>query len=154
MNEYRTPKFNKNTGYLLPGIYLMTIDELLNHKILGGTLQRQKLIKSLKEACEIYWKYGIYEIYTNGSFSTMKAEPNDIDGYLCVNTNSKEFINLQKSNSVWSKFYGYHHEKDKFEMWYKHKIEFYIEPEGENIFHYFFTHSRENIVRGIIKIIK
>ena len=68
MKEYRIPKFDKITGYLKSGIYCMTIDELLNHKVLGGTSQRQTLIKSLKEACEFYWSYGIDEIYANGSF--------------------------------------------------------------------------------------
>ncbi len=29
---YDKPVFNKVTGYLIPGVYLMTIDELLNHK--------------------------------------------------------------------------------------------------------------------------
>ena len=154
MNVYRVPKFHKSTGYLLPGVYQMTIDELLNHKILGGTLQRQNLILSLKEACETYWQYGISEIYTNGSFSTMKAEPNDIDGYICIDTNSQGFKDLINSGSIWSKFYGYHHPKDKFQMWYEHRIEFYIESEHEKIFQKFFTHSRENIVRGIIKVVK
>ena len=152
MKEYHTTNFNKITGYLTPGIYLMTIDELLSHKILGNGEQRKKLILSLKSACETYWSFGITEIYANGSFATMKPYPNDIDGYICVDFNSNEYKNLVNSGSVWGKFYGYNSEKDKFQMWYKYKIEFYLET--ENIYNNFFTHSRDGIERGIIKIIK
>lgn len=152
MKEYRIPNFNNSTGYLKPGIYLMTIDELLAHKILGAGVQRKKLIFSLKEACKTYWQYGINEIYANGSFATMKPVPNDIDGYICVDFESEEFKSLINSGSVWGKFYGYHNKKDKFQMWYEHRIEFYTET--ENIYNNFFTHSRDNVERGIIKIIK
>lgn len=146
------PKFKKQTGYLIKGIYQMTIDELLNHPILGNGSQRQNLIYSLKEACETYWLYGINEIYANGSFATMKPIPNDIDGYIIVDTKSENFIELVKSNSIWGQFKGKHNEKDKFPMWYDHKIEFYIE--NAEFFHDFFTHSRDGIQRGIIKIIQ
>ena len=152
MKEFNEPIFNKSTGYLQPGIYLMTIEKLLNNKILGGTERRKNLIYSLKEACNVYWEYGITEIYANGSFATMKPFPNDIDGYIRVDFQSKEFENLTNSGSVWGKFYGYHNKKDKFQMWYEHKIEFYLEE--NNVFNYFFTHSRDGVERGIIKVIK
>ncbi len=77
-------EFDNTTGYLKTGIYPITIDELLLHSILGKGKQRQTLIKSLAEACEVYWKYGITEIYANGSFATMKPVPNDIDGYIII----------------------------------------------------------------------
>lgn len=145
-------EFNKTTGYLKTGIYPVTIDELLNHPILGNGLQRQALIKSLSQACEIYWGYGIEEIYANGSFATMKPVPNDIDGYIVVDTQSENFKELVNSGNIWGIFKGKSDEKDKFPMWYEHKIEFYIE--NENLFHYFFTHSRDGVERGIIKIVK
>ena len=154
MKEYRTADFNKTTGYLKSGIYCLTIDELINHKILGGTSQRQTLIKSLKEACEFYWSYGIDEIYANGSFATMKPIPNDIDGYLYVDESDKGLLQVINSGSVWGKFYGFHNIKDKFQMWYDKKIEFYLEIKGQEIYHNFFTHSRDGIERGIIKIIQ
>ena len=154
MKKYRIPNFNKTTGYLKSGIYCMTIDELFNHKILGGTSERQKLIKSLKQACEFYWSYGITEIYANGSFATMKPIPNDIDGYLYVNETDNALIQLINSDSIWGKFYGFHNAKDKFPMWYEFKIEFYLEIKGQEIYHNFFTHSRDGIERGIIKIIQ
>ena len=154
MKEYRVPNCNKTTGYLKSGIYCMTIDELLAHPILGGTEQRKTLIKSLKEACEFYWSFGITEIYANGSFATMKPVPNDIDGYLYVSEYDPKFQNLLNTDSVWSKFYGYHDIKDKYQMWHEHKIEFYIELKGAEFFTNFFTHSRDGIERGIIKVIK
>lgn len=146
------PEFNTDTGYLITGIHQFTIDELLDHPILGKTIQRKNLIYSLEEACEAYWSYGIDEIYTNGSFATMKPVPNDIDGYIVVDTMSENFKELVNSDSIWGQFKGKHHEKDKMPMWYEHKIEFYIEHTG--FFHNFFTHSREGIERGIIKIIR
>lgn len=36
MKEYRIPAFNKNTGYLKPGVYCMTIEELINHSVLAA----------------------------------------------------------------------------------------------------------------------
>lgn len=145
-------KFDDITGYLKSGIYPITIDELLSHPILGNGKQRQRLIKSLSEACNVYWQYGIDEIYANGSFATMKPIPNDIDGYIIVDTQSEQFKKLAESGNIWGIFKGKKNPKDKFPMWYEHKIEFYIE--NKNIFHYFFTHSRDGIERGIIKIIK
>lgn len=144
--------FDKNTGYLKPGIYEVTLDELSKHPVLGKGFKRQSLIKSLSLACETYWQYGIDEIYANGSFATMKPVPNDIDGYIIVDVNSDNFKKLVESENVWGIFKGKDNPKDKFPMWYEHKIEFYIE--SENIFHYFFTHSRDGIERGIIKIVK
>lgn len=47
-------KFDDITGYLKSGIYPITIDELLSHPILGNGKQRQRLIKSLSEACNVY----------------------------------------------------------------------------------------------------
>ena len=152
-NEYmQKPEFDNITGYLKTGIYPITIDELFSHPILGNGKQRQKLIKSLSEACKVYWEYGINEIYANGSFATMKPVPNDIDGYIIVDTQDEQFKKLVKSGNIWGIFKGKDNPKDKFPMWYEHKIEFYIE--SENLFHYFFTHSRDGIERGIIKIVK
>lgn len=145
-------KFNTDTGYLITGIHQMTIDELLKHPILGKGTHRKSLIYSLEEACETYRYYGIDEIYANGSFATMKPIPNDIDGYIIVDTKSENFRQLVESSSVWGQFKGKYHEKDKMPMWYEHKVEFYIEI--ENVFHDFFTHSRDGIERGIIKIIE
>ena len=146
------PEFDRTTGYLKVGIYPMTIDELLAHPILGNGFWRQTLIKSLSKACDIYWQYGIEEIYANGSFATSKPIPNDIDGYIIVDKQSENFRNLLNSGSIWGIFHGKNDPKDKFPMWYEHKIEFYLEQ--ENMFHNFFTHSRDGIERGIIKVIQ
>lgn len=154
MKEFRNPSFNKKTGYLKPGIYCMTIDELRNHEILGGTLERKNLIKSLEIACKFYWNYGITEIYANGSFATMKPIPNDIDGYLYVNETDNGLLQVINSDSVWGKFYGFHSAKDKYQMWYEYKVEFYLELKGQEFFTDFFTHSRDGIERGIIKVIQ
>ncbi len=145
--------FDDKTGYLIKGIHLITLEELAKHEILGGNSTRKKLICSLKEACEIYWRYGINEIYANGSFSTMKPLPNDIDGYIVVDTQSQNFKDLINSGSIWGNFKGKDGLNDKFPMWYEYKIEFYLENKF-NTFHDFFTCSRDGIERGILKIVK
>ncbi|MFA7657914.1 MAG: hypothetical protein WCY19_00610 [Candidatus Gastranaerophilaceae bacterium] len=151
IQTYNEPAFDNKTGYLISGIYLMKIDDLLNHEILGGTAKRKNLIYSLKEACEIYWSYGIYEIYVNGSFATIKEYPNDIDGYLRVDVKSESFIKLTSSGNIWGQLQSIG--TYKLPMWHKYKIEFYVENKYEQ-FHNFFTHSKDGIERGIIKLIK
>jgi len=158
IKTYKKPIFNEISGYLNVGIYLMSIDDLLKHKILGGTPERIKLINSLKLACETYWNYGITEIFANGSFATTKPAPADIDGYIQVSFEDINFLKLVQSASVWGNFKGKNNPKDKFPMWYEHKIEFYLhDPQYKNEKFNppeFFTHSKENIERGIIKIIQ
>jgi len=155
---YKKPIFNEMTEYLAVGIHLMSINDLLTHKILGGTPERVKLINSLKLACETYWSYGITEIYANGSFATSKPNPADIDGYIQISYSDANLLKLIQSGSVWGNFKGKSNPKDKFPMWYEHKIEFYLhDPDYTNESFNppkFFTHSKEGIARGIIKIIQ
>jgi len=150
--------FDNKSGYLLPGIYPVTINALLNHEVLAFTSERVKLINSLQLACETYWNYGITEIYANGSFATAKPIPADIDGYLRVSVHDENVQKLLKSDSIWSNFKGKTHANDKYPMWYEHKIEFYIDyielPDKYFNPAKFFTHSREGIERGIIKVIQ
>ncbi len=158
LTRYNEPVFNEDTGYLLPGIHLITVEDLFNHKILAATPERIKLINSLKLACKTYWSYEINEIYANGSFATSKPIPNDIDGYLQVSYTDPGFLKLIRSNSIWGNFKGKNHSGDKMPMWHEHKIEFYIDDpdfSGKNFNPFnFFTHSREGIKRGIIKVIQ
>ncbi len=154
----KKPIFDKKTGYLISGTYLMTIDELLNHKILASTPERIQLIHALELACKTYWYYGITEIYANGSFATAKPIPADIDGYLRVSYADSIFLKLTDSGSIWGDFRGKSHPNDKAPMWYEYKIEFYLEdpkyPNSNFNPAKFFTHSREGVERGIIKIIQ
>jgi hypothetical protein len=155
---YKTPEFNSVTGYLKSGIHLMTISELLTHPILGATQERKELIKSLKLACTVYWGFNITGIYANGSFATMKPIPADIDGYIQISFKDPSFKDLITSGSIWGNFNGKDHLKDKCPMWYEHKLEFYLyDPDlKNNSFNasQFFTHSREGVERGIIKVIR
>jgi hypothetical protein len=152
---YDKPVFNKITGYVLPGIYLMTIEDLLNHKILGKSPERVKLIKSLQKACEIYWEYGLTEIYANGSFATSKPVPADIDGYIKISSSQQNIISkIEKSGSIWGIFKSQDGKNGKYPMWFEHKIEFYLQIEESPMWDYFFTHSRDGIERGIIKVVK
>lgn len=152
---YKIPIFNKQTGYLKPGVYEMTIEELLNHPILAGTPERKRLINALKLACEVYWKYDIIEIYANGSFSTTKPVPADIDGYIKITSSQQEIISIiEESGSIWGMFKPQDGKNGKYPMWFEHKIEFYLQINESPMWDYFFTHSRDGIERGIIKVVK
>ncbi len=155
IKKYKVPSFNKITGYLKPGIYEITLNELYSHKILCGTSARKSLIQSLEHACNTYWSYGIAEIFINGSFATTTPFPIDIDGYICFeNENDLKLKQLKESQSIWGNFNPVKiGNNQKFLMWHENKIEFYPQIGRLGEFFYFFTLSRDGIERGIIKII-
>lgn len=159
MNQeiFYTPKFNRHTGYLYPGIYIVKISELLEHPILCKSEKRKNLILSLKEACEIYWQFNIPEIFVDGSFASLKEKPEDIDGYIVIDENSK-FDELVKSGSIWGDFSSIDKKTGKFRMWKDHKIEFYVHPIQKAFygmsFPIFFTNPTKYVNKGIFKIIK
>jgi hypothetical protein len=158
IKTYIEPIFDETTGYLITGVHEISINDLLKHEVLAGTQERIKLINSLKLACETYWSFDITGIYANGSFATSKPVPKDIDGYLQVSFESDNYLELLQSDSIWGNFKGKDRPNDKFPMWYVHKIEFYLyDPKYINPNFNppnFFTHSREGIERGILKIIQ
>lgn len=129
---------------------------MLENPVLAKTEQRKKLILSLKEACEIYWKYNIMEIFVDGSFASLKENPKDIDGYIVIDENSK-FAELVKNEPVWGDFSSIDKFTGKFKMWNKHKIEFYVHPIQkayyEMSFPVFFTKPTKYVNKGILKII-
>lgn len=150
-------KFNRHTGFLYPGIYNITIAELLENPVLCKNEARKNLILFLKEACETYWNFNISEIFVDGSFASLKEKPEDIDGYIVIDENAR-FNELVKSGSIWGDFLTLDEETGKFKMWQKHRIEFYVHPLHEAYgyipFPVFFTGLTKYVNKGILKIIK
>ena len=156
---HNKPVFNRKDGFLLSGIHLINIPDLYKHPVLASSETRIKLINSLKEACGVYWSYGIEEIFVDGSFASMKENPNDIDGYIAFeNENSSKFIQLLKSGSIWGDFLSTDKKTGKYRMWAEHRIEFYAHPiqkaYGYIPFPVFYTGMTKYVNKGILKIIR
>lgn len=159
IKEFKQIKFDKGTGWLLPGIYSITLSNLRKHPVLSKGQKRLQLINNLTLACETYWKHGITEIYVNGSFASTKESPGDIDGYIVIKDfNDINFIELINSNSIWGDFSTINSETGKFKMWDEYKIEFYVHPMqkvfGGMNFPDFFTNPNKYVTKSILKIIK
>lgn len=151
-------KFNSTTGELKPGIYLMTLQEIKDHPVLGSNPERKMLLKNLEEACNFYWSYGITDIYIDGSFITKKTVPGDIDGVIGFNPgNDPRLMNILNSGSIWGDFVP-DEKSNKLKMWKKYRIEFWdankkTELTGEPHLA-FFQKNKDKKPKGIIKIIR
>lgn len=74
------PPFNQH-GLLPSGIHPASLGELVEK--LGFSSKRQDLIEQgLKPVLERLKELGVREVYLNGSFTTSKPSPDDIDGYV------------------------------------------------------------------------
>lgn len=66
-------------GELPPGIHIVTITEV--ETTFGQTNDRRRLLmKGLKEALSLFKTAHVSKVFVDGSFTTDKDEPNDIDG--------------------------------------------------------------------------
>ncbi|MEN6308985.1 MAG: hypothetical protein ABFD91_14650 [Anaerohalosphaeraceae bacterium] len=71
------PAFDKN-GNLPPGIFKVTLEEVKTS--LTWSKRRQELFAGLERAVDNLNAAGVLQIYIDGSFTTNKDEPGDIDG--------------------------------------------------------------------------
>jgi len=65
-------------GNLPPGIHWATWEEVVER--FGSTPHRQELLAGLQEALSALARAGCLAVWLDGSFVTMKEEPNDYDG--------------------------------------------------------------------------
>lgn len=70
------PDFD-DRGFLPPGIHPADWSEVFDR--FGWNEHRQHLLIGLQRACEILWLVGMDTLYLNGSFVSIKDEPNDYD---------------------------------------------------------------------------
>jgi len=138
-------------GELPPGIYLATILEV--EEVFGQSSERRKkLMAGLKTVISIFKNAGVRKVYLDGSFTTNKVEPADIDGcwsMIGVNLNKldkrfwdfKNLEDLEKNRNDLKKLFG---------------IDFYImgdlESESRRPFPLFFQRNLIGEPKGIIQI--
>lgn len=72
------PPLDPETGNLPPGVHVVTWQELVD--VFGGTPQRQWLLGGLRRAAEALRVAGCVWLYVDGSFATIKEDPEDFDG--------------------------------------------------------------------------
>jgi hypothetical protein len=65
-------------GYLPPGIYPASLDEV-EARFAGGSEIRRAEMESLRWLVELAKKAGVRRLVINGSFVTNVVEPNDVD---------------------------------------------------------------------------
>jgi hypothetical protein len=76
-------------GFLPPGDYELTLEELRNSHLVVGSIGsthwderwRAELVENLATLVRQLWAVGITEIFADGSFVSDKYHPGDIDGY-------------------------------------------------------------------------
>ncbi|MEK4799945.1 hypothetical protein NYE37_13665 [Thermoactinomyces sp. FSL K6-2592] len=81
-------RFNE-FGYLPPGVYELTIEELRDSILVKGDESvylwnepwRRYLVSNLEVLISPLWRLGFDSVYLDGSFCTDKEKPGDIDGY-------------------------------------------------------------------------
>lgn len=138
-------------GELPAGTHIVTIDDI--ERVFGSQNdRRKKLMRGLKKAAEMFKNAGVRFILVDGSFTTDKEEPGDIDG--CW---SGRDVNFEKIDSNFWDF------NTAFEFQEKRKIiketyglDFFIaemfESESGKPFSDFFQTSKEGYLKGILKI--
>jgi hypothetical protein len=89
------PEFEDN-GLLPPGIHWSTIDEVKSR--LCFSQRRIELVEGLERALASLKSSGCETVYIDGSFSTNKTNPGDID--VCWDTKNVDVYNLLKIEPV------------------------------------------------------
>ncbi len=93
------PKFN-TYGLLPPGIHPVTIVEV--EKVLAFSAKRRSLIEDgLKPVSTELFKMGVSGLYIDGSFTTEKPSPNDIDGYVLAESISDLYRDIAERWELW-----------------------------------------------------
>lgn len=138
-------------GELPPGVYVVTIEEV--DRTFGQSSDRRRLLMSgLKNAIEIFKRADVPRIFVDGSFTSDKEEPDDIDG--CW---SAEGVDAQKLDS---RFWDFETPEDFEEKRKAIKDEFgidffiaeIIEGGSGKPFPEFFQTNRDGEAKGIIQI--
>lgn len=139
------------TGELPPGIHMATIGEV--ESAFGQSSDRRRLLlKGLKEAMAIFKVANVSKILVDGSSTTDKEEPNDIDG--CW---SAEGVDVQLlDRRFWDFETPQEFEKNRNEIKNEFGIDFFIaeiiEGGSGKPFPEFFQTNRDGDPKGIIQI--
>jgi hypothetical protein len=138
------PRFTSE-GYLPPGDYELTLDELRESMLVSGPSDgypnwdrdwRYQLVDNLAVLIAQLVKVGIGGIYIDGSFVEDKEHPNDIDGYfdcdlmMLATGRLQTQLNLLDPHKIWTwdpstrrPYRGY--PKKQLPMWHFYRVELY-----------------------------
>lgn len=139
------------TGELPPGIHMATIGEV--ESAFGQSSDRRRLLlKGLKEAMAIFKVANVSKIFVDGSFTTDKEEPNDIDGCWSVEGVDEQLLDRR----FWDFETPEEFEKNRNEIKNEFGIDFFIaeiiEGGSGKPFPEFFQTNRDGVPKGIIQI--
>ncbi len=166
-------------GLLPPGVYALTLNELLTSPLVLGWLDgspwdaqwRQKLVENLAIMAGQLWHCGIGDIFIDGSFVESKPHPNDIDGYFPCDPNllySGELESrLRAIDAIWTwdpsdRYATAASAKRQLPMWHKYRVELFphvgqwtgiVDQFGNELtFPSAFRQSRAHKPKGIIRM--
>lgn len=71
------PPLNPRTGYLPPGDHEASLEDLADR--FGWNFRRRKLLSALEWVVRRLREQGVQEIYVDGSLTTSKERPRDVD---------------------------------------------------------------------------
>lgn len=138
-------RFNDNRN-LEPSVHYMTLDELT--KEFGFSERRKELIHCISEVANILKDVGCSTLYVDGSFASLKLEPNDWDGcYECcgdANTFLQKILDKEPSLLYRDKQQE-KYQCDLFPSWF-------TETGCGKTFLEFFQQTRDGEPKGIIAI--
>ncbi len=136
------PDFDSE-GFLPPGDYVLTFDQLVNSILVNGPpgctnwdrIWRSRLISNLRILAEQLAQVGIQELYIGGSFVTAKDHPNDIDGYfeceedIILSGELIQRLNLLDPHKVWTwddhRRWRHPGKGKKLPMWHQYRVELF-----------------------------
>ena len=141
-------------GELPVGIHIATVEEVEDR--FGKTNDRRKLLMNgLKNALEQFEKVEVKKVFVDGSFTTDKDEPNDIDGCWATTGVKEENLHLLDEN-FWKFGTVVEFQKCKEEILKKYGLDFFIaehiEGRTNKPFPEFFQTDRNGDAKGIIQI--
>jgi len=140
------PDFDKNDN-LPAGIHWSTLEEIKNK--LCFSKKRIVLITGLESAIDVLSKVGCETVYIDGSFTTTKEEPNDID--VCWDIKN---VNLNKLHILEPTLLDFNDGRKNQKL--KFGCEFFpadwIAKPPDIIFIDFFQNDRNNNPKGLIGI--
>ncbi len=138
-------------GELPPGVHIVSLTEV--ETVFGRTNDRRRLLmKGLKKALSLFKAANVSKVFVDGSFTTDKDEPNDIDG--CWSSIGVDELKLD------TRFWDFESiddfERKRHEIKNEFGIDFFIaeiiEGGSGKPFPEFFQTNRDGDPKGIIQI--
>lgn len=140
-----------SNGELPPGVHEASLEEL--EQMFGSSNDRRKLLmKGLYGAVDVLKVGGVGKIFIDGSFTTDKEDPNDIDG--CWSNENADPDKLDKRFWDWKDIEEFEANRDQLKK--EFGVDFFMAEDTEGIsmkpFPDFFQVNRDGEPKGIVQI--